>query len=202
VQRTFDSFADSFDTVLSRLHYRAPALVVEALTVALGASRGDLDVLDAGVGTGLCGPGLRPYARRLEGVDLSPLMLAKARARAVYDALAEGELVAYMRARPASFDVVVSADTLVYFGALADALAAAAAATRTGGHLVFTLERLDEPTPEGFRLHPHGRYSHTEAYVAATVRAAGFSLSKVTPAQLRLENKLPVHGFVVSARRV
>ena len=38
-----------------------------------------LDILDAGCGTGLCGPLLAPYARRLVGVDLSDGMLKHAR---------------------------------------------------------------------------------------------------------------------------
>ena len=38
-----------------------------------------LDVLDLGCGTGLCGPLLRPYARALAGVDLSPQMLERMR---------------------------------------------------------------------------------------------------------------------------
>ena len=42
----------------------------------LDASR-SLDVLDAGCGTGLCGPLVAPYARRLVGVDLSEAMLAR-----------------------------------------------------------------------------------------------------------------------------
>ena len=46
----------------------------------------------------------------------------------------------YLRAAPDAFDVIVSADTLVYFGALEDVLAAAAGAFRPGGLLIFTLE--------------------------------------------------------------
>jgi predicted TPR repeat methyltransferase len=52
-------------------------------------------------------------------------MLAKARERQVYDELHESELVAFMRARPREYDVVISADTLVYFGALEDAMSGA-----------------------------------------------------------------------------
>ena len=71
IERTFDSFAASFDAKLAKLLYRAPALVAAMLEDAgLGASR-SLDVLDAGCGTGLCGPLIAPYARRLVGVDLS-----------------------------------------------------------------------------------------------------------------------------------
>ena len=81
VEKTFDSFAASFDSKLAKLQYRAPALVAEMLADSdLEASK-TLDVLDAGCGTGLCGPLIAPYARRLVGVDLSARMLAQAQAR-------------------------------------------------------------------------------------------------------------------------
>ena len=67
VERTFDGFAASFESKLERLSYRAPALVAAMIEEA-GVERAKrLDVLDAGCGTGLCGPLLAPYARRLVG---------------------------------------------------------------------------------------------------------------------------------------
>ncbi len=68
---TFDSFAASFDSKLAKLLYRAPALVAEMLAEPDVEASKSLDVLDAGCGTGLCGPLIAPYARRLVGVDLS-----------------------------------------------------------------------------------------------------------------------------------
>ena len=149
IESTFDSFAASFDAKLASLAYRAPALVAEMLAHAgVHASR-SLDVLDAGCGTGLCGPLVAPYARRLVGVDLSEAMLARARERNVYDELAKRELTAYLHDSPGSFDVIVSADTLVYFGPLDAVTTAAANALRPGGVLVFTVEELspDAATP-------------------------------------------------------
>ena len=118
VERTFDSFASSFESKLERLSYRAPALVAAMLGDSGLEPSKQLDVLDAGCGTGLCGPLLVPYARRLVGVDLSEGMLALAKEKHVYDALIQGELTDYLREHPAAFDVIVSADTLVYFGDL------------------------------------------------------------------------------------
>src|SRR5260370_26931297 len=87
VRTVFDRFAESFDEKLHSLDYRARQLVSAAVAAAFGAGRGDLEVLDAGCGTGLCGPLLRPYARRLVGVDLSSAMLQRAGLRGCYDAL-------------------------------------------------------------------------------------------------------------------
>ena len=97
VQQSFDSFAASFESKLAKLAYRAPALVSAMLDDAgLEASR-SLDVLDAGCGTGLCGPLIAPYARRLTGVDLSAGMLAQAKEKNVYDELLQTELTEYLR---------------------------------------------------------------------------------------------------------
>ena len=71
VERTFDSFASSFEAKLQRLSYRAPALVAAMLEDSRLEPLKCLDVLDAGCGTGLCGPLLASYARKLTGVDLS-----------------------------------------------------------------------------------------------------------------------------------
>jgi predicted TPR repeat methyltransferase len=201
VEKVFDDFASSFDLKLANLSYRAPQLVAATLTDAELLAERALDVLDAGCGTGLCGPLVAPYARRLTGVDLSAKMLAQAGERAVYDELVKGELTAYLAGRAEAFDLIVSADTLVYFGALEDVLAAAARALRPLGRLVFTLE--EEVEPDGgftYALQPHGRYTHQWAYVERTLRGVGLQPS-VVRAELRMECGVPVAGLVVNARK-
>ncbi len=193
----FDKFAETFDENLHELGYRAPELVAAALAECVGARK--VDLLDAGCGTGLCGPLLRPTACRLVGVDLSAGMVDKARPRDVYDELAVQELVAFMSSRPGTFDAIVSADTLVYFGALEEALAAAYASLRDGGLLVFTVERLEGDAP--YRLEPHGRYAHSAAYVREAMAAAGFQELKLTAETLRRERGAEVNGYVVVGRR-
>jgi predicted TPR repeat methyltransferase len=201
VAQVFDSFARSFDAKLGSLSYQAPALGTQAVARHLGPPAAALDVLDAGCGTGLCGPGLTPYARRLVGVDLSIGMLAKARLRACYDELVQGELVAFLQARPQAFDVIVSTDTLNYFGLLDACAAAAAAALRRGGLFVFTLEAHadDDGAAVGHRLHGHGRYSHRRAYVVAVLEDAGFDVTEMQQVVLRMEAGEPVNGWLVSA---
>src|SRR6478672_12012170 len=202
VTQVFDGFAESFDKVLHGLEYLAPALVADALQRTDGPPRGELHIVDAGCGTGLLAQHLRPYARRLVGVDLSPKMLEKAARRSLYDQTSVAELAAFLRASPETFDVVAASDTLNYFGDLRDALAAARASLRPGGRLLFTLEHAaEEALPEGYCIHPNGRYSHTEAYVRRALAQAGFSLVEVETAHLRREGDAYVDGLVVSARR-
>lgn len=202
VEKVFDDFANSFDAKLAVLDYRAPALIAEAVAQRLGEPRRALAVLDAGCGTGLCGPLLAPYARRLEGVDLSERMLAKAKVRQVYDALAKAELTAFMDGvAPGSYDLVVSADTLCYFGELHAVVRAAAKALRPQGWLVFTVEATRGNGETGFQLNPHGRYSHRESYLREVLAAAGLAVEGVEPAHLRMENGKPVDGWVVSCKK-
>lgn len=197
VEATFDSFAASFDARLAKLLYRAPALVAGMLERSGLQPSKNLDVLDAGCGTGLCGPLVAPFARRLIGVDLSEQMLARAREREVYDELVQGELTAFLEQRPGAFDVIVSADTLVYFGSLDAVAAAAARALRAGGQLVFTVEELGE---DGYDLSVSGRYRHSRGYVERVLGGARLR-PELVPAELRMEAGEPVAGLVVRATR-
>ncbi len=197
VEKTFDSFAASFDSKLAKLLYRAPELVAEMLKRPDLEPSKSLDVLDAGCGTGLCGSLVASYARRLVGVDLSERMLAQARERDVYDELVKGELTAYLAGCSDTFDVIVSADTLVYFGPLDAVVDAAATALRPGGRVIFTVEEL---AGKGYALGTSGRYRHAHGYVRRVLEAAGLR-AEIVPAELRLEAGEPVAGLVVEATR-
>jgi predicted TPR repeat methyltransferase len=160
-----------------------------------------LDVLDAGCGTGLCGQLLAPYARRLVGVDLSTGMLSHAKKKHAYDALERAELTEYLRGNRETFDMIVSADTLVYFGALQPVIAAAAGALRQGGLFVFTLEHaVDAGADVQYRLEWHGRYSHARTYVERCLAEAGLE-AKGSHATLRMEAGAPVAGLVFLATK-
>lgn len=202
VQKTFDSFAETFDAVLSHLEYHAPALVGEKLAQLLGAPQQKFDILDAGCGTGLCAAYLKPYARLLEGVDLSAGMLEKAAMRDSYDKLYQAELTAFLTTHQYAFNCIVCADTLCYFGALDVFMKTAALALRAGAYLVFTLEHtLDTTVASPYILHPHGRYSHSENYVRETMLEAGLQLRDISRVTLRQESDQPVHGLLVAAMK-
>lgn len=213
VRQHFDDFAQSFDFVLmEHLDYRAPALVGEAIARVRDAD-GSLDVLDAGCGTGLCAPYFRPFARLLIGIDLSPAMLARAQDRGGYDALHEAEITDYLRANPDSFDVIASADSLIYFGDLERLAESMRVALRPGGHLVATFERLgedDDPedgrgeavSPRGreWRVGHHGRYLHGEGYIRRVFGDTGFEIISMERSSMRREHGSEVDGLVVTAR--
>jgi predicted TPR repeat methyltransferase len=200
VEGTFDSFAASFESKLAKLSYRAPALVAAMLEDAALEPSKSLDALDAGCGTGLCGPLIAPYVRRLTGIDLSAGMLAHAKEKQVYDELLKAELTEYLRRSRAAFDLIISADTLCYFGALDDVVDAAAKALRAGGMLIFTVEHARGDAPPDYQLELHGRYAHSRPYVERLLAGAGFAPT-IAEAHLRMESGTPVAGLVVRATK-
>ena len=202
VVKVFDGFADSFDKKLQRLDYRAPQIVAAALAAEHGEPRAALDILDAGCGTGLCAPLLRPFARCLDGVDLSQGMLDKATARGGYDDLQAAELTAFLASLHSEYDSIVSADTLCYFGDLDAVVQAAATALRAAGTIIFTVEKsADSESSAGFTLEHTGRYTHTEPYVRAALSRAGFEVRSLETVALRQEFFTPVQGFVVVGKK-
>lgn len=204
VEQTFDSFAGNFEQQLqNRLSYRAPELVAEALGRALPQPARQFQVLDLGCGTGLCGPLVAPWAERLTGVDLSVGMLNKAEAKGCYDQLYKIELTEFLRKpeQTGAWDLILSADTLCYFGPLDGVAAAAHRALRPGGLFAFSVEDAGWQAPAaGHVLHPHGRYAHTREYVRQCLCAAGFAVLSIEPETLRTEGGKPVAGLVVVAQ--
>jgi predicted TPR repeat methyltransferase len=200
VKDVFAGFAEEFDVRLAGLKYRAPELVAGAID-RHSAGRERLAILDAGAGTGLCGPLLKPRSIRLVGVDLSKEMLQLAAKRGVYDALDEAELTAWLATTQETFDLAVCADTLCYFGVLEDVLRGFARVLRPQGLLAFTVEKSKDDDAGPFHLQFHGRYSHTERYVRDALASAGLHVREIEPEALRLELGEPVAGLLVVAER-
>lgn len=201
VRETFDRFASDFEATLANLGYRVPELLCGAMEKQLEGRRG-LAILDAGCGTGLCAPLLKPLAKTLVGVDLSGGMLAKAKARGLYDALHEAELGRFLADTTDRYDMTVAADVFCYFGQLDPSLKAIAAKTAPGGLLGFTVEAMQGASPaEGFKLGPTGRYQHDEGYVRRALQDAGFSILSLEQTHGREEMGQPVPCFMVIARR-
>ncbi len=197
VRALFDEYAGSFDQhLVEALKYRAPALVAAAARAALPALPVRAAV-DLGCGTGLCGPLLRPLAQRLVGVDLSKAMLERARAGACYDELACAELVEWLGAQGAAFDLAVAADVLIYLGDLDPAFAALRSALRPGGACVFTVEAAPGPH---FVLKASRRYGHSLAYLRDGAARHGFTIVAVESAVLREDAERDIDGHVVVLR--
>ncbi len=192
VRDLFDAFAPRFDAELEgALGYRTPALLAAMIT---GLPRGC--VLDLGCGTGLSGLALKPFATRLEGLDLSPRMLAMARARNIYAALHEADLLDFLPRHPARYELIAAADVLNYLGDLTPALAAMHAALKPGGTALFSLEVGADAVSLGEGM----RFRHNPDHALALAAAAGFALVAREEAVLRTEKGADVGGVLVRLR--
>ncbi|MFO7713050.1 tetratricopeptide repeat protein [Desulfosarcina sp.] len=201
VKSLFNRFAESFDENLKNLDYKAPGLVAAAISKMIHPQADDLEILDAGCGTGWCGTFIKPHARKLEGVDLSAEMLKRAARTGSYDRLVEAELTAFISECERAYDLIVSADTLCYFGDLQEVFSAAARALRTGGWFIFTLESADAlaaANSSDYLIKPQGRYAHTEVYVRHAAQQSGLKPMNISHHVLRQEMGRPVDGLVVA----
>lgn len=198
VRGLFDQYADRYDAeAVDTLGYRGPEVLAHALARVLGPPAGALDVLDLGCGTGLAGRALRPFARRLEGVDLSPNMVAKAEARGIYDKLLVGDMVAAVAEAAAAWDLIGAADALAYVGDLEPLFAAVRRALKPEGAFAALVE---DSRDADVRWQPARRFAHGEGYLRRTAAAAGFGLALLEPASFRREKGVPVPGLVFVLR--
>lgn len=192
VRHLFDQFSVDYDArMIGQLGYRAPSILRELFDLTI-ASR-DLSILDLGCGTGLSGLVFRDVAARLEGIDLSPSMIEKARARGIYDALRVGDIVAI----DGAYDLILAADTLVYLGDLDAMFVAAARSLTPDGHFLFTAESKEG---DGFELGPKRRWRHSETYLRAEAAKAGLEVAGLVACSPRSEAGQPVAGFAVALR--
>ena len=198
VRTLFDQYAHRFDAALrGKLAYRGPELLHDAVaraSTALGRPCAFAAGLDLGCGTGLAGVLFRDRVEKLDGVDLSPAMLAKAAALGLYARLEEAELgSALAAAPPASLDLIIAADTLCYVADLAPVFAEARRVLALGGLFAFTLETHDG---DGVLLRDTLRYAHAAALARDLAAAAGLAVVLLDEASTRSEKGVPVPGLV------
>jgi predicted TPR repeat methyltransferase len=197
----FDDFAPRFDeTMLETLGYRGHLHLRTLATRVLPRLSPPLRILDLGVGTGLVGGAFRDLAAggRLDGIDVAPRMIEAARARGIYDDLILGDLETVLHGRGPSYDLIVSADTMVYIGDLARAFSGVAKRLVPAGFYLFTAESKEG---EGWEQAKTKRYRHAESYLRAEAAHAGLEFTDIVKCLLRREYGEPVPGFAVALRK-
>lgn len=110
----YRDFADSYDTTFaSGLGYIYPAAIVASLATQ---NRQEGGILDIGCGTGLVATAIRkanPVAV-IDGVDISPEMLEKAREKGDYRELMQADLTSDFSHIRTDYAAIVSAGTFTY----------------------------------------------------------------------------------------
>ncbi|MBI3481337.1 MAG: tetratricopeptide repeat protein [Nitrosomonadales bacterium] len=204
--------AAAWDQVVDRSKkYFGAQLVAQALK-SRSHTADKLDILDAGCGTGQVGLLIRDQASHLDGVDLSPSMLEKAKEKKVYDNIYLSDLESFMKDHPNQYDAITCAATLIHFGDLSPVLSAAAVSLRDDGLFVFTVFQNDGE-PDGKEvvvsqldgLAKSGCYAHGKEYVMRVAEADGFAVemlnSEIHEYRLDVSGDIPIMCLVVALRR-
>jgi predicted TPR repeat methyltransferase len=134
----------------------------------------------------------------IDGVDLSPSMIAKAKARGIYRELIVGDIETALAQLSSTYDLVLAADTIVYIGDLTVMLREVERKLSEDGYFLFTAEKADR---EGFELGPKRRWRHSEGYLRDLAGRSGFQVVGLVAATPRHEAGQPVEGFAVALAR-
>jgi predicted TPR repeat methyltransferase len=196
VAALFDQYADRFDHHLTgTLKYRGPDIIMQALHALYGPRKKGFffeRAMDLGCGTGLMAQAIRRNVGVIDGVDLSPAMVALAHKRHLYRDLIVGDLVGALAGR--EYTLLLAADVLVYIGDLAPLFCAAAKALLPLGLFAFTVQAHDG---EGYILGSDLRYHHSMPYIAMAAKAVGLRMLHAAPCITREDAGEPVKGHVV-----
>jgi predicted TPR repeat methyltransferase len=199
VRHLFDQFSGDYDSrMLGQLGYAAPRILREFAALVMPAVENhSVSILDLGCGTGLAGIAFRDLAAVLDGVDLSPAMIAKAHERAIYRTVEVGDIEDLGKSHE-TYDIVLAADTLVYLGALDTVFDSVGAVLVPDGLFLFTIE---EHVGSGFELGPKRRWRHSEAYLRDAAAQSGFEVRAIITCSPRTEAAVPVPGLAVALQR-
>jgi predicted TPR repeat methyltransferase len=193
VRHLFDQFSSDYDErMLGQLGYAAPEILRELANLVL-PGRTDLMMLDLGCGTGLAARAFSDLAARIDGIDLSPAMVEKARGRNLYAELSVGDIETLTDER--RYDLVVAADTLVYLGDLSKVMSGVSRALTQQGFFLFTVESGPD---DGYSLGPKRRWRHSESYLRTLASEHGFDVAGLMACAPRTEAGQPVDGLAVA----
>ena len=198
VRGLFDEYAERFEAdLVGTLRYRGHEQVCAPLA-ALHPGPFE-SVLDLGCGSGLAAPLLRPLARRLAGVDLSPRMIDRAAATGLYDDLHVAEAVGHLASTAARHDLVVACDVFIYLGDLAPVFDGVARVLAAGGLFAFTVEAGEADA--GYDLLPTLRFAHTEAYLRELAQGRAMRVARCERAPLREGHGEAIAGLAMHLQR-
>ncbi len=175
LSKTYDGLAECYDT--NDLQRSWGQQTAQVIRTAIG--QGNLgDVLDLCCGTGSVGAAITAQANHLTGIDLSPGMLDKAKARNVYDELIVADINTALLSIKRSFFTVTCSVALYHWADLGPFFYAAARVLAPGGHLIFSVDPVNDELDVGQSL--PGEYAHSRAYIRRLTAGAGLREISIT----------------------
>lgn len=197
VEALFDDYAGEFDAhLVNVLGYTAHSVLVGHVQAA--GKKHYRAAIDLGCGTGLCGPLVKAFADRVDGVDLSSKMIARAGELGVYSSLVQADVAAFLQGTDQRYDLVLSADVFIYVGALEAVFAGVQRVLEPGGLFCFSVERAEDAEADvDYQLMPSQRYAHSLRYIRGLAAGHGFTVAEVVEHPIREEQQKRVEGFFV-----
>jgi len=190
VREVFDHFADYDQSMEGNLDYATPKHLRHILNESSGAKKNFKNGLDLGCGTGLSGEAFKDIVKTFTGVDLSPVMLAKANDKDIYSALHEMELTSFFEMSTEECDFFIAADVFVYIGNLDPLFRQIKKHAAADACFLFSTET----TERDFALQSTGRYGHSEGYIRTLAEETGFSVQSCVSANIRKEKGEWIRG--------
>lgn len=191
----FDNYADNFDNKLvTTLKYETPQHIYDSVAKELGDDPKNMDILDLGCGTGLCGALFADHANRLIGVDLSPRMLKKAGHRSIYTDLVQSDVCQFLEKSDVTYDLILSGDVFVYIGDLGRCFALIHDCLNSGGIFAFSIEVNKDG--KDYLLTPTDRYAQSTDYIRRLITENNYSEVSSNSVILRYDDGLPVSGCI------
>ena len=195
VRETYEKKAHSWDTDINRekMEFLGPQHIKEAFEKIYTQSH-DLDILDLGCGSGLCGEFLQNHSQTLIGVDLSQHMLAKAREKDIYNTLVNNDIVQYLNSSDTMFDVITGSGILIFFGDLEVLLNTIKLKLKPGGRFIFTLYKSKENNIE---VRENIHFAHSADYVQNTAHKYGLKPELISDITHEFDYGKPQPGLIV-----
>ena len=136
-KRIYADWAENYDRDVAEWGYATPARIAMALRL-VGANP-DKPVLDFGCGTGFSGLALKSTGfAQVDGTDISPEMLEKARARGIYQHLWEAEPGTMGHVKRGAYPIIVATGVISLGAAPPETLDMLLDVVPSGGLLAFS----------------------------------------------------------------
>lgn len=186
----FDNYANNFeDSLVRKLGYKFPKILKKKIVKDKKTNLGS--VLDLGCGTGLVGCEIRNNCDLLVGVDLSMLMIEKAKFKKVYNKIYQNDIVEFLTENTLDFNYFIAADVFVYIGDLNKIFELIKNRNKNRGRLVFSTEHIDG---DSFCIEKSGRFSHSKNYIESLCEKYSYSIAYFKKFSLRMEQDHFLNG--------
>jgi predicted TPR repeat methyltransferase len=194
VRELYDRYADNFEShLVETLSYDIPKVLRDMLYDLLGENVRFDNAVDLGCGTGLAGEKIRSLTDRLEGIDISPVIIEKAEKKNIYDALMTGDMVEVLNEKAEKYDLFVAADVFIYTGNLTPVFSSVKRCSKNKSYFAFSTE---VNLGDDYILRPTGRYAHSFSYIQTLAKSHGFKIVKHRPEVIRKEKEEEISGDV------